>query len=136
MRNATMIMVSLGAAALLGCDPANDRVPKADNSPQPQADASAHDRTNALQKLSQQLNELDTKMADLKNRAQRAGDEAKAEWEARRPQLEAQREAAASKLQELKQSGKETWEQVRTKTEAAFAELEKGFKEAWSKLKE
>lgn len=141
MRNTRTMMVGVAAAALLGCKPASDKVPKADNPPEPRVEISApaapgEDRTTAQQKLSQQLNELDAKMADLKARAQRAGDRTKTEWEARRPQLEAQREAAAKKLQELKQSSKETWEQTRTKTEAAFGEVEKGFKEAWAKLKE
>lgn len=141
LNTATMMVAVLATATLLGCRPASDKVPKADNPPRPQVETSARagngeDRTNAQQKLSQQLNDLDAKMADLKARAQRAGDQAKVEWEARRPQLEAQRETAGKKLQELKQSGKETWEQTRTKTEAAFAEVEKGFKEAWTKLKE
>ena len=93
-------------------------------------------RSNTQEKLSAQLDSLDARMAELKERAQRAGDQAKAEWAARRPQLEAQREAAAKKLEELKQSSKETWSETSRKTEAAFEELEKGFKEAWARLKE
>jgi hypothetical protein len=46
------------------------------------------------------------------------------------------RDAAAKKLEELKQSSKESWSETSRKAEAAFEELEKGFKEAWAKLKE
>jgi hypothetical protein len=135
-----MICGVIGCVFLVGCKPTSDKVPKAGESPAIRAEASSHSTTNdraaAQQQLSKQLNEIDTKMADLKARAQSAGAQAKAEWEARRPQLEAQRDAAARKLDELKQSSKEAWEQTRTKTEAAFSELEKGFKEAWAKLKD
>jgi chromosome segregation ATPase len=147
MRNKAIIITVLASTALLGCKPTSDKVPKADepSAPRPQASAprsqtsdraNSDDRTVTQQKLSQELNDLDKTMADLKARAQRAGDQAKAEWETRRPQLEAQRDDAAKKLDELKQASKETWDQTRTKAEAAFSEVEKGFKEAWSKLKE
>ena len=134
------IILAIGAAVLVGCKPANDKVPRAGESSEARAETPARsaeaDRTTTQQKLSSQLDDLDAKMADLKARAQRAGDQAKAEWEARRPQLEAQREAAAKKLEELKQSSKESWSETSRKAEAAFVELEKGFKEAWAKLKE
>ncbi len=136
----TTILVGCTATLLVGCKPTTDKVPKADEPGVPRTETSARaadaDRSVAQQKLSTQLSEVDSKMADLKARAQRAGDQAKTEWEARRPQLEAQREAAAKKLEELKQSSKETWADTSRKTEAAFDELEKGFKEAWGKLKE
>lgn len=140
MKKIPTILIACAAAVLVGCKPTADNVPKANEPgvPRPQASARAveDERSTAQQKLSAQLNGLDAKMADLKARAQRAGDQAKAEWEARRPQLEAQRDSAAKKLEEMKQSSKETWAETKTKTEAAFGELEKGFKEAWAKLKE
>lgn len=140
MKVTTGIVSAVMCVALFGCKPTSDKVPKADQpvvqTERPSASATTNDRAAAQQKLSAQLSEIDTKMADLKARAQTAGAQAKAEWEARRPQLEAQREAAAKKLDELKQSSKEAWDQTRTKTEAAFSELEKGFKEAWARLKE
>jgi hypothetical protein len=49
---------------------------------------------------------IDAKMAELKAKAQSAGEKAKAEWETQRPQLEAQRDAAAKKLDELRISTK------------------------------
>ena len=135
-----MLVLALAITAVIGCKPTSDKVPKADSmTPRvesPSGLSATNDRATAQEKFSAQLKELDTKMADLKARAQSAGDQAKAEWEQRRPQLEAQREAAAKKLDELKQSSKETWDETRTKAEAAFGELEKGFKEAWAKLKE
>src|SRR5262245_49260767 len=136
MKRTIMLMPALLALLLSGCRPANDKVPQADNATAPRAEVTAPDksasadRASAQEKLSAKLKELDATMADLKARAQRAGDKAKAEWETHRPALEAQRDTAAKKLEELKQSGKEGWEQTRNKTEAAFAELEKGFKEA------
>jgi DNA anti-recombination protein RmuC len=139
MRNTTTLILALGIIAAAGCKPTSDKVPQAQNTPAPRVDSSAastNDRTTAQEKLSAQLKALDAKMADLKARAQSAGQQAKTEWEQRRPQLEAQRESAAKKLDELKQASKETWDETRTKTEAAFSELEKGFKEAWAKLKE
>jgi DNA anti-recombination protein RmuC len=135
-----MIILAISAAVFVGCKPANDRVPRAEGSSDARTETPARpaeaERSTTQQKLSSQLDDLDAKMADLKARAQRAGDQAKAEWEARRPQLEAQRDAAAKKLEELKQSSKESWSETSRKAEAAFEELEKGFKEAWAKLKE
>jgi hypothetical protein len=135
------ILAAVTVATMLGCKPADERVPRAGNAAAPQVDtaapsASTTDRVEAQDKLAAALKKIDAQMADLKARAQTAGDQAKAEWEARRPQLETQRDAASKKLDELKVSSKETWGETRTKTEAAFAELEKGFKEAWAKLKE
>jgi hypothetical protein len=141
MRHTITLLLALTMLVFVGCRPSSDKVPKADNTPGPRVEVTANsgapaDRTTTQEKLSTKLNELDTTMAELKARAQRAGEQAKTEWETRRPQLEAQREAAAKKLEELKQSSKEGWEETRTKTEAAFGELEKGFKEAWARLKE
>jgi hypothetical protein len=142
MKGPSKIALALGMFMLFGCKPTTDRVPQADQSAAPQAGSpgtslvSTNDRATVLKRLSVELNELDAKMAELKVRAQKAGDQAKAEWESRRPQLEAQRKAAAQKLDELKETSKEVWDQTRAKTEAAFAELQKGFKEAWTKLKE
>lgn len=142
MQKTTTLLLAMAIAFAIGCRPTSDKVPKAQESARPRleanarSDAGTNDRATAQQKLSAKLDELDAKMADLKTRAQRAGDQAKAEWEKRRPELEAQRDTAAKKLDELKQSSKDAWDETRTKTEAAFSELEKGFKEAWARLKE
>lgn len=136
----TQTVIAITAVSLVGCRPTSDKVPKAAESAAPPpagvAQTATNNRSVAQQKLSAELSELDSKMAQLKVQAQRAGDKAKAEWEAQRPQLEAQRDAAARKLDELRRSSKEAWDQTREKTEAAFSELENGFKEAWNKLKE
>src|SRR5687768_4704192 len=108
MKKTSTILMACGAIVLFGCKPTSDNVPKANEpsvpSPQVSASTAEDERSKTQQKLSAQLNDLDAKMADMKARAQRAGDQAKAEWEARRPQLEAQRESAAKKLEEMKQS--------------------------------
>ena len=138
MKNIIILMAC--ATAFTACKPTTDKVPQAGEATAPRSETSARsveaDRSTTQQKLSGQLDALDAKMAELKERAQRAGDQAKVEWETRRPQLEAQRESAAKRLEELKQSGKETWGETSRKTEAAFEELEKGFKEAWARIKE
>jgi Skp family chaperone for outer membrane proteins len=134
-----IIILTACGVLFAACKPTSDKVPRAEEAGARAGASSASpeaERSTTQQKLSNQLNELDAKMAELKQRAQRAGDQAKAEWEARRPQLEAQRDAAAKKLEELKQSGKESWAETSKKAEAAFGELEKGFKEAWARLKE
>ena len=116
MRNTTTLVLALGIIAAAGCKPTSDKVPKAQETPTPRAEGSAaatDDRTTAQEKLSAQLKVLDAKMADLKARAQSAGQQAKTEWEQRRPQLEAQRDSAAKKLDELKQASKETWDETR-----------------------
>ena len=141
MKTLAIVPLAIAAAVLSGCKPTDDRVPRAGEPPAPRVETTAPstaatDRTKSQDKFDAALKNLDAKMAELKARAQTAGDQAKAEWEARRPQLEAKREAAAKKLDELKASSKETWEETRTKTEAAFGELEEGFKDAWAKLKE
>jgi ElaB/YqjD/DUF883 family membrane-anchored ribosome-binding protein len=92
------------------------------------------ERTAAQEKLKAKLSELDKLMADMKSRAQQTGSKAKAEWEARRPSLEAQRDAAEKGLKDLGDATKEGWQETRTRAEAALNDVEKGFKDAWSKL--
>jgi hypothetical protein len=142
--------ISLAVAALvLGCRQNDQRVPRASDSDKTTglqrdardhaattADTFAEQKQKAEAKMSSELNDLDARMADLKAKAQSAGDKAKAEWEVQRPKLEAQRAEAAKKFEELKASTRETWDEVSRKTQAAFGELEKGFKDAWARLKE
>jgi len=140
----TFLAMAATACWLAACKPADQRVPQADGAVPPRQEVRGRvdsasfeeQKTNAEAKLSTKLNDLDTKMAELKQKAQAGSDKAKAEWEAQRPKLEAQRAEASKKLDELKASTKETWEQVKTKTDAAFSELEQGFKNAWARLKE
>lgn len=144
------ILLTIALAGFVaGCRQADQRVPQADAAVNTNStaqnvrskldaagDTFQQQKEKAQAKMSQQLNSLDAKMAELKAKAQSAGDKAKAEWEAKRPQLEAQRAEASRKLDELKTATKDTWNDVSRKTEAAFGELEKGFKDAWTRLKE
>jgi predicted transcriptional regulator len=137
-----MIATALVAGlALVGCKPENTKVPQADSpavTPKVEASRSTatSDRAAAEQRLSNELKSVDAKMAELKAQAQRAGDKAKSEWEARRPQLEAQREALAKKLDEVKNASQETWREMQPKLEAALSELNNGFKDAWARIRE
>lgn len=143
----TLILAAVLACVAAGCRESDPRVPKAegDTTTLEQdvrgkiSDAGAtfdEQKRRAEVKMSEELKDLDAKMAELKAKAQTAGDKAKAEWETQRPKLEAQRAEAAKRLDEIKASTKETWAEVSSKSEAAFDELRKGFKEAWAKLTE
>ena len=83
---------------------------------------------------SDKLSEFDKQLADLKAKSSAAGDRARSEWSKTLSQLEQKRESAAQKLEQFKNAGADTWQELKTNAETAFADLEKSVKETFSRF--
>lgn len=80
-----------------------------------------------LERLDEQLRELETKIANLKGTVT-------ADWTERLEALDAKRKAARSKLDEMRKSTGEAWEHLRQEAHKAKDELEQAVSEALKAL--
>lgn len=80
--------------------------------------------------LEAQLNELDAKIAKLRQQGRDLKDKAKANWDQKMADLETKRKAAGAKLAEVGHSGEEAWKDVRRGAESAWNDLDKAFRDA------
>ena len=81
-----------------------------------------------LKKMEAQLNEWSAEIDLLKARAEKAGTEAEVEYQDRLETLRTRESAARAKLAELKQSGADAWESLKSGVESAMADLREGLK--------
>ena len=81
-------------------------------------------------KLEGQLNELDAKIAQLREKGRDLKGEAKANWDRKMADLETKREAARVKLAKVGHSTAEAWKDVQKGAQSAWDELDKAFHEA------
>ena len=135
-----MLMV-VGLLAPIGCEqkPA-DRTPgkvttedvrrDADKAVQTAEEYSQQAKEEFQKKLEAQLNELDAKIAKLREKGGDLKDEAKVKWDRRMAELETKREAARAKLAEGGSSSAEAWKDVRTGAQSAWEDLDKAFRDA------
>jgi len=81
-------------------------------------------------KLETQLNELDAKIAKLREKGRDLKDQAKADWDRKMAELETKREAASAKLAEVGRSSAEAWKDVQKGAQSAYDDLDKAFRDA------
>lgn len=81
-------------------------------------------------KLEVQLNELDAKIAKLREKGRDLKDKAKVDWDQKMAELEKKREAASAKLAEVGHSSAEAWKDVQKGAQSAWDELDKAFRDA------
>jgi len=79
-----------------------------------------------LEKMEAQLREWGAKIDELKAKADKAEAGAKIEGMKQLDSLKAKRDAAQSKLGEIKAAGEEAWEILKTGVESAWSELKAG----------
>jgi nucleotide-binding universal stress UspA family protein len=89
-----------------------------------------------VDKVETQLKEWGTEIDILKAKAEKAKAEAKIKYYEKIQDLRARQESLGLKLQELKGSGEEAWEEVKTGVDRAVKDLKEAFKRAKSRLKE
>ena len=80
--------------------------------------------------LDARLNELDAKIAKLREKGRDLKDEAKVNWDRKMTELETKRDAARAKLNEVGRSSAEAWKDVQKGAQSAWDELDKSFREA------
>jgi hypothetical protein len=61
-------------------------------------------------------------------------DQVKPDWDQKRADLQAKREAACAKLAEVKQSSAEAWKEIQQGAQSAWETLEQAFQDASSKF--
>ena len=71
-----------------------------------------------IEKMKDQLDELNSKMSELEAKAQEAKDDARAKYNEEMKKLSKQSKLAVAKLEEIKSAGEDTWESM-------VAEMEK-----------
>lgn len=81
-----------------------------------------------------QLKEWDAKIDQLKAKAQQAKADTKIEYQEELEALRAKKESMGQKLQELKSSGDEAWQDIRAGVEKAASELKSAFEGVSSKF--
>ena len=88
-------------------------------------------RTDYIEKIKRQLDELNATMTQLEARAQDAKDDARATYQEEMAKLRQQSQLALAKLEEIKTSTEEGWEKVATemdKVRDAFVHAFRYFK--------
>ncbi|WP_439625254.1 hypothetical protein [Gemmata sp.] len=123
MLRACVLCCAVGGVAALavGCNPNSPTSGTRATNP----DSAATERDKATRKLEIELNNLDKKAADLKDRAARATGEEKAKLEAKWKELEPKRAEAAKKLGDLKAAAADKWDAAKNDVEHAFGEFKK-----------
>jgi len=85
--------------------------------------------------LATRLKDLEDQIASLRTRQGELQDEAKANWDRKLTALEAKRDAASSKLTEVRRASEDAWKDMQVGTQAAWDELDKACREAMSEFK-
>jgi uncharacterized coiled-coil DUF342 family protein len=94
------------------------------------------DKKSFLQKLSEQLQELDTELDELKVKAHLAKADARDELQKQMEELRVKRDEAQIKLKELQGVGDEAWDEIKAGVEKSWGELRGAFKSALAKFQE
>ena len=90
-----------------------------------------------LQKsLSDKMTDLTKQLSDLKAKSERTGDKARSEWTNALAALQQKKQLAADKLEQLKNSSSDKWQEFKAEVEAAFADLERALKEPLARSKD
>ncbi len=80
--------------------------------------------------LDARLKKLDAEIVQLREKGRDLKDDAKDNWDAKMADLEAKRDAARAKLDEVGHSSSEAWKDVQKGAQSAWDDLEKAFHDA------
>ncbi|MGA2061495.1 MAG: hypothetical protein ABSG67_13515 [Thermoguttaceae bacterium] len=94
------------------------------------AEYSQQTKEEFQKKLEAQLNELDAKIAKLREKGRDMKDEGKVKWDRKMADLEKKRDAARANLAEIGHSSAEAWKDVQKGAQSAWDELDKAFRDA------
>lgn len=86
------------------------------------------------EKIEAQIREWSAKLQEFKAKADKASAEAKIQMYQQIDNLQAKKEAAQQKLNEIKAAGAESWEALKAGSEKALAEMKKTWEEMKSKF--
>jgi signal recognition particle GTPase len=139
MRYAGILSLALSAALLpLGCDsntsstpPTNSKMSNAKEKIEGAADATAEaakeKRDEYTREMSKRLAQFDVKCKELEVRITKVDGQAKKDLEKKLEEAKVKCEAAAKKLDELKETGADRWEKVKEGVGSALDDLKNVF---------
>ena len=81
--------------------------------------------------LAGKLAAFEREWSDLKEKSVQTGEKVRQTWTRKFTELQVKKQTAADKLEQLKNSSTDKWQEVRTGAQAAFSDLEKAFKNAF-----
>jgi vacuolar-type H+-ATPase subunit H len=96
---------------------------------------SAGAREGVQETIEATLREWGEEIEQIKKKADKLGEEARARCRGQIEELHVRQEAARKKLEELKKTGGEAWEDIRKGAEAAIEDLKKGVEGAVARMK-
>lgn len=88
-----------------------------------------------IEKMKDQLDELNSKMSELEAKAQEAKDDARAKYKEEMKKLSKQSKLAVAKLDEIKSAGEDKWESMVTEMEKVRDAFKHSFNYFKSQLK-
>ncbi|HBO46286.1 MAG TPA: hypothetical protein DD670_20645 [Planctomycetaceae bacterium] len=141
MKNLSWMFILAVLLAAVGCEqrPA-DRMPgtvtpedvsrDASQAAETAVEYSKQAKEDFQKSLEVRIEQMDAKIATLREKGSELKDEAKVNWDRKMADLEAKRDAARAKLAEVGDSSGEAWKDVRDGAQSAWDELEKAFRDA------
>lgn len=93
------------------------------------------DKETFLKKHETQLKEWATRIGELVAKAERAGTDAKAEYERQLEVLQAKKSALEREITEVRRAAEDAWESLRSGVEGAATDLKASWDNAMNKLK-
>ena len=135
--------------SLAGCGKEQKTIAASTNSPAGNVDKLKEQARNAVtttkdylaqqkgrwqKRYSDELSEADKQLADLKAKTAQAGQKARSELDKVLSQLEQKKASAAQELEQIKNTGADRWQGLKTNAETAFADLEESFKDTFSRF--
>ncbi|MCE9529598.1 MAG: apolipoprotein A1/A4/E family protein [Planctomycetes bacterium] len=133
MRKAGIFALALSAGLLpLGCNssstsPVSNAKEKIGEAAEATAAAAKAKRDEFAREMQKKLDELDTKIKALEQRASEAKGDAQKDLNDKVKVAKAKRDTAAKKLDELKEASHDRWEKVKDGVGNAFDDLKKAF---------
>ena len=118
-RQGTGLRGSIAVAAAADADKAQD----------------AEKQQETQRKLEDRLDELNNEIKDLKLKAAKASEKAKAELHEMMKELDKKMAAAKQQLERLKTASARTWEEAKSRTRAALDDLQKTYDRAVERIK-
>ena len=100
-------------------------------------DWASEKKEQLVQQTRQRIESLRAKMDDLKQQASEKGEEAPQKWQGdSKPRLQEKLDEAENKLQDLREAGKDSWDNVKSSVSKTMSDLQDAYEAAKAELQE
>jgi len=134
----TILLVSAAALSLMACGgnqtdtTAEDVQQEAQEAVETTGQFLSQERQEYMTGIEQKMNHMETRIAELKEKAAQAGEAQKKEVLEDVQQLEVKYDAARESMNKLQSSSEEAWEEMKSGLEAAVDEVDDAYERAQS----